>query len=272
MSTMTTSDWRKVSGLVHAFHEAERDVPGPVLAELGATVGCDVASYSAVDHVEQRLLHAVAVPHTANFFGRASFHQVFAQHPGFMAYRDGRLGTGQAAAWSDLMDRRALRRLPLYVDFFQPRDTRDQLLCVVRLQHRQGGILAFNRSRPGFTGRERELVETVALHLGQAIVQRERIARLTAAVRRAEREAGRREQASLRLAALTDREHEIVMLVADGLGDREIAQDLGISERTVHKHLEHVYRKLGLGTRARVASLVRDRAASAGGQATTSGE
>src|SRR5918997_735229 len=44
MSAMTNSDWRKVSGLVHAFHEADRDVPGPVLAELGATVGCDVAS------------------------------------------------------------------------------------------------------------------------------------------------------------------------------------------------------------------------------------
>ncbi|MFI7546949.1 LuxR C-terminal-related transcriptional regulator [Actinoplanes sp. NPDC049599] len=260
MSSMTSADWRKVSGLVHTFHEADRDMPSAVLADLGALIGCDVASYNAVDHVERRLLHAVTVPHTSTFFGMDSFHRVFAQHPGFAAYRDGRLATGQAAAWSDLLDRRALRRLPLFVDFFQPRETRDQLLCLVRLDRRQGGILAFNRSRAGFTARERELAETVAGHLGQAIRQRERITRLTAALGRAEREAGRRHRAALRLATLTDREHQVVALLSGGLGDREIAHGLGISERTVHKHLEHIYRKLGLDTRAKVAALVRDQA------------
>jgi len=259
MSSMSTSDWRRVSGLVHTFHEADRDMPAAVLAGVGAMVGCDVASYNAVDHVERRLLHAATVPHTSNFFGVDSFHQVFAQHPGFAAYRDGRLGSGQAAAWSDLLDRRALRRLPLFVDLFQPRDTQDQLLCVVRLERRQGAILAFNRSRRGFTGRERQIVETLTAHLTQAIRQRDRVARLTAALRRAERDTGRQERAAVRLAALTDREHEVVLLLADGLGDREIARRLSISERTVHKHLEHVYRKLGLDTRAKVAALVHRR-------------
>jgi len=255
MSAMTSSDWRRMSGLVHTFHDSEQDIPSAVLAQLGALVGCDVASYSAVDHVERRLLQAVTVPHPCIFFGMASFHQVFAQHPGFTAFRDGRLGTGQAAAWSDLLDRRALRRLPLFVDFFQPRDTQDQLLCVVRLQQHQGGILSFNRSRPGSTGRPREIVETAAAHLAQAIAHRERVTRLTAAIQRAEREAVRTDHAAVRLAAPTDRENDVVALLAGGLGDREIARDLGISERTVHKHLEHVYRKLGLSTRAKVAAV-----------------
>jgi DNA-binding CsgD family transcriptional regulator len=38
--------------------------------------------------------------------------------------------------------------------------------------------------------------------------------------------------------------------VAEGRTDREIATLLYVSVRTVHKHLEHVYEKLGVRTRA----------------------
>jgi DNA-binding CsgD family transcriptional regulator len=259
MSLMTTSDWRRVSGLVHTLHEADRDMPSAVLADLGALVGCDVASYNAVDHVEKQLLQSVTVPHTSSFFGLASFHEVFAQHPGFSAYRDGRLASGQAAAWSDLLDRRALRRLPLFVDFFQPRNTQDQLISVVRLQRYEGAVLAFNRSRRGFSGRERDIVQTLVSHLRQAVLHRERGARLTAALRRADRDTERRRRATVRLPALTGREEEVVAGLVDGLSDRDIAHALKISERTVHKHLEHIYRKLGLNTRAQVAAMVHHR-------------
>lgn len=258
MSSMTTSDWRKVSGLVHTLHEAGRDMPTAVLAELRALVGCDVASYNGVDHVDAQLLRSVSVPHTSNLYGVAAFHQVFAQHPGFSAYRDGRLATGQAAAWSDLLDRRTLRRLPLFVDFYQPRNTEDQLLCVVRLQRSQGAVLAFNRSRRGFSGREREIVQTLAGHLRQAVLHRERVTRLTAALRRAERETERHRRATLHVHALTAREQEVVAGLLNGSGDREIARALRISERTVHKHLEHIYRKTGLNARAQVVAMVRD--------------
>jgi DNA-binding CsgD family transcriptional regulator len=258
MTSMTTSDWRKVSDLVHDFHGGETDMPSAVLAEAGALVGCDVASYSSVDHVHSRLLSSVTVPHTSNYYGVASFHQVFAQHPGFVAYRSGRLPAGQPAAWSDLMDRRALRRLPLFVDFFAKRDTLDQLLCVVRLDRRQGGVLAFNRSRTGFTRRERDIVETLSAHLAVAVRHRGQVARLTTDLRRAGHDTTRRDQAAVRLHTLTPREREVAARLTAGLGDQEIARELGVSVRTVHKHLEHVYRKLQLDTRGKVAAVVRD--------------
>jgi DNA-binding CsgD family transcriptional regulator len=48
---------------------------------------------------------------------------------------------------------------------------------------------------------------------------------------------------------LTARERDVLHWVAAGKTDRDIADILGISRRTVHKHLEHVYAKLGVETR-----------------------
>lgn len=53
-----------------------------------------------------------------------------------------------------------------------------------------------------------------------------------------------------RPARLTERECDVLELVAQGLTNREIAARLFISSGTVRKHLEHVYRKLGVRTRA----------------------
>ncbi|GIU86530.1 MAG: hypothetical protein KatS3mg009_1045 [Acidimicrobiia bacterium] len=56
---------------------------------------------------------------------------------------------------------------------------------------------------------------------------------------------------------LTAREHEILRLVADGCSNREIAQGLYLSVRTVERHLAGAYRKLGLHGRAARAAAVR---------------
>lgn len=53
--------------------------------------------------------------------------------------------------------------------------------------------------------------------------------------------------------SLTPREQEVVKLLARGLGDRDLAQTLFISVRTVQTHLSHIYSKLGVHTRTEVA-------------------
>jgi DNA-binding CsgD family transcriptional regulator len=55
-------------------------------------------------------------------------------------------------------------------------------------------------------------------------------------------------------AGLTPREIQVLQLVARGRSNREIAQQLVISPKTVANHVEHVYAKIGASTRA-VASL-----------------
>ena len=49
--------------------------------------------------------------------------------------------------------------------------------------------------------------------------------------------------------ALTPRECEVLRCLATGKTDADIGDMLGISVRTVQKHLEHIYVKLGVETR-----------------------
>jgi DNA-binding NarL/FixJ family response regulator len=48
---------------------------------------------------------------------------------------------------------------------------------------------------------------------------------------------------------LTPREEQVVALVADGLSNREVAAELGLSEHTIKKYLLRIFDKLGISTR-----------------------
>lgn len=54
--------------------------------------------------------------------------------------------------------------------------------------------------------------------------------------------------------ALTDRQVDVIRLVARGLTNGEIAAQLHLSEHTVHRHLSNIYLALGLGSRAAAAA------------------
>jgi DNA-binding NarL/FixJ family response regulator len=53
---------------------------------------------------------------------------------------------------------------------------------------------------------------------------------------------------------LTDREAEILALLADGLQQKEVARSLGISPKTVSTHVERIHRKLGAHNRMEAVS------------------
>ncbi|MFK4543720.1 DNA-binding NarL/FixJ family response regulator [Streptomyces tendae] len=59
--------------------------------------------------------------------------------------------------------------------------------------------------------------------------------------------------------ALTDRERDILAQLATGLGNREIARALFISEATVKTHLRRIYDKLGVDTRAGAVAVAKER-------------
>lgn len=62
-------------------------------------------------------------------------------------------------------------------------------------------------------------------------------------------------ESRLRHAALTARETEVLSWIAKGKTNRDIAEILSLSHRTVNKHLEHIYQKLGVETRAAAAAV-----------------
>jgi DNA-binding NarL/FixJ family response regulator len=59
-------------------------------------------------------------------------------------------------------------------------------------------------------------------------------------------------------ADLTDREREVLGLVAQGLANKQIARSLGIAERTVKAHLTSVFQRIGVSDRTQAALWARD--------------
>ncbi|MEU0619540.1 response regulator transcription factor [Streptomyces rubiginosohelvolus] len=104
-----------------------------------------------------------------------------------------------------------------------------------------------------------DAVRTVAN--GEPALSPQATARLIAAVTAAGGPVVRgavRDAARKRLSALTRRELDTARAIADGLGNQEIAERLGITVATVKAHTSSLFSKLEVDNRVRIALLVRD--------------
>ena len=59
-----------------------------------------------------------------------------------------------------------------------------------------------------------------------------------------------------KLATLTKREYEIIMLVVDGCANKVIASDLNLSQRTVELHRSHAMQKMGAKSLAHIIRMI----------------
>jgi two-component system, NarL family, nitrate/nitrite response regulator NarL len=74
------------------------------------------------------------------------------------------------------------------------------------------------------------------------------------------------------LTELTDREHQIMCLVSEGLSNKEIGRRLNISDGTIKVHLHHIYAKLEISNRTALAALaISQKSSSADNKADISG-
>ena len=69
---------------------------------------------------------------------------------------------------------------------------------------------------------------------------------------------GDHERIRARLAQLTPREHEVMVLVTQGKANKVIAADLNVSQRTVEIHRSHVMEKMGANSLAHLVRMVID--------------
>jgi DNA-binding NarL/FixJ family response regulator len=99
--------------------------------------------------------------------------------------------------------------------------------------------VALSRADRDFSGRDRALLRVLRAPLIAALVRA-----------RGRQQAGQALAAAATPPRLTDRETTILQLVAAGRTNSAIAHQLQLSPRTVAKHLEHAYRKLGVSSRA----------------------
>ncbi len=95
------------------------------------------------------------------------------------------------------------------------------------------------------------LVEAIrAVHRGEARLHPDIARKLMQATRVAHQASG---EAPALADDLTDREREVIRLVARGCSNHEIAQELVISEKTVKTHISHILGKLNLEDRTQLA-------------------
>src|SRR5947209_535169 len=93
--------------------------------------------------------------------------------------------------------------------------------------------------------------------LATRLLQRLRLAALPLweSEKRLDRQPLMRNAASNGLAKLTAREREILQIISQGYRDRDIAQRLHISKKTVQKHAQSILSKLGVQNRTEAAYL-----------------
>ena len=149
-------------------------------------------------------------------------------------------GASKPHVLSDFVSSRQLHRLEYYQEVLRPMGIEHQLRLWIRAPLSTARVFYFNRSATGgdFGERERGLLELLRPFLSAL---RER--------------AGAGEAVGDGLDSLTDRETEILELVARGKTNREIAELTVVSTHTVRKHLENIFAKLGVSDRTEAMSV-----------------
>ncbi|MDB5881019.1 MAG: hypothetical protein JWP43_897 [Ramlibacter sp.] len=185
------------------------------------------------------------------------FDRYFFEHPlvRYHAFEGGR----QTHRISDSLSRRDFRRTPLYADYYRRVGLEHVMAMPLYVDGRTLVSIVLNRRGLDFSERDRERLELLRPHLG--FLYRQACA---------DAAASQPTRAPLPLApvlpepvppGLTAREGQVMHWLACGKTDAEIAALLSISPRTVHKHLEHIYVKLGVETRTAAVMRVRVMAA-----------
>ena len=164
---------------------------------------------------------------------RAAFDRHFHDHP--LVRHHGYEAGRQSHRISDSMSQSQFRQTPLYVDYYR-RIGLDRALALPL--HVDGELLVsfvFNRRGRDFSDRELALLE--AMRPSLAALHRRAVG----------------DDARSAHFGLTPREAEAMRWVGAGKTDRDIADILGISVRTIHKHLQHSFAKLGVENRTAAA-------------------
>lgn len=238
MSELRQQDLQAAFGALNAICEGALDIetlgqrgvralPGVVASELTTLSVCDLVT-------GQR--RVIGPPGEAiSRHDLEAFDHFFFQHP-LVRFHAGH-HEGGCHRISDSIGTAAFRRTPLYNEYYR----RIGIDCAVAMplfvDHRTLVSFVLNRSGRDFSEADRSLLELVRPLLAT-------LYRFAAA---------REPQGSVAAALLTAREREVLDWVAAGKTNADIAAILDLSPRTIEKHLEHVYEKLGVETRTAAA-------------------
>ena len=168
-----------------------------------------------------------------------------------------RTGDGQPLRFSDFISRRRLHSLTLYDELYRPLDVEHQIAFVLPSPPGEIVGIALNRHRHDFTHEEAAMLELLRRPLRacyQRLVEREQLIDVLSATRD--------EQTETQALAmgLSERQTEIMHAVVGGASNAQVGVGLGISRRTVEKHLQNIYAQLEVTSRTQAVARMRTRA------------
>jgi len=205
-----------------------RELPGLVAAELTTLSIC---------HLKTGRREVTAFPdERLGAADRACFDRHFTEHP-LVRYHAVQRGPG-AHRISDSTPFARFRHSALYSEYYQRIGIDHVVAMPIEVDDEVLVSFVLNRKRRDFSDRERELLDRVGPVLS----------RLFAALRAPSRGSSAAPRVRTDL-TLTPRERDVIGWLAGGKTDRDIGAILGCSHRTVQKHLQRIYEKLGVETR-----------------------
>jgi DNA-binding CsgD family transcriptional regulator len=213
---------------------------------LATLVPCELAAVESFDRSsawKERLLGDPGGIISQHF---AAFQRLGGTHPLFPSFLSGQLSR-ESLRLSDVMNLSRLRKLEIYDQFLKPIGVDVQIAVAVKLVDESADVLILSRKRIDFTAREKQRLTAFLPHL--ALARRRSLLRpmcapsVTASESEDNAHLLSQWQAEL---GLTKRESEIVWWLTMGKSDTDIADICALSRRTVQKHCEHIYRKIGV--------------------------
>lgn len=220
--------------------------PDRALAVGRRLIDCIHCSYNEINVKSGRHRIVVDPPELMEHEASARFALYVHQHP--VIAHVATTGDQCSHLISDFVTAPELHRLELFTEFFRPLETESQLSNTIAANQGRCVIgLAFNRGSEGFSDRDRLVLDLLRPHL---VVAHDNAVKFTAALA----ELASHGDYADALARLTDRQRQILRLVADGRTNAQISFELDISPATAKKHVEHILERLGASTRTAAAA------------------
>jgi DNA-binding CsgD family transcriptional regulator len=258
MSTPVRASDQDLRALADIVSEDRADLPDgeglppSLLADLMSQIRCDVIAFEGFDSARQETRFVQAIPDRGDTVTEDldPLHWQHYWHCQPCSYPDRTGDLRSIVKIADFYSARQWHSIGTYCDIYRPQGFEHDLMLTLPAPAgpapgpgRTMRLFFFRGPGPDFADRDRALLTLLRPHLHQAYLDAERRRRP--------------------LPRLTPRQTDLLHLVAAGLTNRQIARRLGISEGTVHTHLQNIYERLHVSSRtAAVTRAFSDRTAS----------
>jgi DNA-binding CsgD family transcriptional regulator len=209
-------------------------LPWSVLHGIKALIPCDAIAFFQLDSDRRAMVWGQDLPQDGESDQAAFWRHYPACRP--CSYPDDSGDLSRVTTFSDFYTLRELKKTGMYADYLRPNGVeREIMLCLPSPARRTVRLVLFRGRGGDFGERDRALLTLLRPHLHRL-----------------------RQKPDTTVTRLTERQRQLLGLVAAGYTNGQIASRLGLADSTVRKHLENVFDRLQVHSRAAAVALMRE--------------